>query len=450
MIDIGGVAMLRAAAKNHAHVGGRGGPGRLRRRHRASWKSVGVPSATSLRRRQLARKAFAHCSSYDDAVVAWLDAGAPDRGTPRHLCGLARVLPGCPRTRAGHRLRVGRPGRSCARGAAGVAVLVAAAGRGAALRGEPRPGGRPLPVGCDATSWWDSASQLGGKQLSYLNVYDSRRGVAPRARPRFRSGCGRGEARQPVRGRRPRRHRRGVPAGRTPATRSRPSAASWRSTGRSRPRWRTSLAEVFTEVVVAPGYDAGRTRAAAGQAQPPHPAGRRTRVPRVARAFAGQTRSWCRPHRLPTMPASDGDADSGLGGGDRPVAPSDGEWSRPRIRLAGRRGGEFQRHRRGEGSLRRRASAPDSRTVATPGGIAATKAGDRGRGGAYASDAFLPFADGLDGARGGGLHRRRPARRVGARRRGHRGRQPRGPRHGVHRPTHIPPLRPGSGHRLAD
>ena len=32
------------------------------------------------------------------------------------------------------------------------------------------------------------------------------------------------------------------------------------------------------------------------------------------------------------------------------------------------------------------------------GRIAASKAGDRGRGGAYASDAFLPFADGLDGA----------------------------------------------------
>ena len=32
------------------------------------------------------------------------------------------------------------------------------------------------------------------------------------------------------------------------------------------------------------------------------------------------------------------------------------------------------------------------------GRIAATKAGDRGHGGAYASDAFLPFADGLDGA----------------------------------------------------
>ena len=32
------------------------------------------------------------------------------------------------------------------------------------------------------------------------------------------------------------------------------------------------------------------------------------------------------------------------------------------------------------------------------GRIAAAKAGDRGRGGAYASDAFFPFADGLAGA----------------------------------------------------
>ncbi len=68
-IDIGGPAMVRAAAKNHAHVAVVVDPsdydavlGELRR-------EGAISLAT---RRALARKAFAHTSAYDAAISAWL------------------------------------------------------------------------------------------------------------------------------------------------------------------------------------------------------------------------------------------------------------------------------------------------------------------------------------------------------------------------------------------
>ena len=72
LIDVGGPAMVRGAAKNHAHVGIVTSPAdypvvleELRR--------SGSLSATT--RRRLARAAFAHTAAYDAAIVAWFDAG---------------------------------------------------------------------------------------------------------------------------------------------------------------------------------------------------------------------------------------------------------------------------------------------------------------------------------------------------------------------------------------
>src|ERR1700722_8419670 len=74
LIDIGGPTMVRAAAKNHDHVGILTSPAdypevleELRR--------YGALSAAT--RRRLARAAFAHTAAYDAAIVAWLDAGGP-------------------------------------------------------------------------------------------------------------------------------------------------------------------------------------------------------------------------------------------------------------------------------------------------------------------------------------------------------------------------------------
>ncbi|MYA86496.1 MAG: bifunctional phosphoribosylaminoimidazolecarboxamide formyltransferase/IMP cyclohydrolase [Acidimicrobiaceae bacterium] len=74
-IDIGGPTMVRAAAKNHAHVGVVVDPddyeavlGELR--------SDGRLSATT--RLQLAGKAFAHTAAYEAAIAGWFDGSEPD------------------------------------------------------------------------------------------------------------------------------------------------------------------------------------------------------------------------------------------------------------------------------------------------------------------------------------------------------------------------------------
>jgi len=72
MIDIGGPAMVRAAAKNHAHVGVVVDPSDYEP-VLAEIRSDGRLSAAT--RRQLAGKAFAHTASYEAAIADWFDAG---------------------------------------------------------------------------------------------------------------------------------------------------------------------------------------------------------------------------------------------------------------------------------------------------------------------------------------------------------------------------------------
>ncbi len=70
LIDIGGPAMVRAAAKNHAHVGVLVDP--------ADYRSVldelrSDGALTAPTRHRLARTAFAHTAAYDAAIVTWFD-----------------------------------------------------------------------------------------------------------------------------------------------------------------------------------------------------------------------------------------------------------------------------------------------------------------------------------------------------------------------------------------
>ncbi len=135
LIDVGGPAMVRAAAKNHAHVGVVVDP--------ADYPVVldEIRSAGALGpqlRRRLARDAFARTAAYDAAIVSWLDAtdpaGAPALPRTLHLA-----------------LELAQP-----------------------LRYGENPhqaGARYRRAG--ATSWWDGAVQHGGKDLSYLNLYDT-------------------------------------------------------------------------------------------------------------------------------------------------------------------------------------------------------------------------------------------------------------------------------------
>jgi phosphoribosylaminoimidazolecarboxamide formyltransferase/IMP cyclohydrolase len=137
LIDIGGPAMVRAAAKNHAFVGVVVDP--------ADYVAVAAEIRTdgalgAATRRRLARAAFAHTAAYDAAIVTWFDETADDAPDDD-------VLP---------------------------ASIHLSLERVQSLRYGENPhqqGARYRQVG--ASSWWDSMTQHGGKELSYLNVFDT-------------------------------------------------------------------------------------------------------------------------------------------------------------------------------------------------------------------------------------------------------------------------------------
>ena len=132
LIDIGGPAMIRAAAKNFKDVGILTHPSQYQQVV-DELKADGVLSDAT--KRTLARTAFAHTAAYDAAIVGWFDdvAGEP---LPRtiHLA-LERVQD----------LRYGENPHQI----------------GARYRG------------MGTTSWWDGVEQHGGMALSYLNLFDA-------------------------------------------------------------------------------------------------------------------------------------------------------------------------------------------------------------------------------------------------------------------------------------
>jgi phosphoribosylaminoimidazolecarboxamide formyltransferase / IMP cyclohydrolase len=145
LIDIGGPSMVRGAAKNHAHVGIVTSPAdypvvldELRR----------TGSLSDATRRRLARAAFAHTAAYDAGIVAWLDAGGPGpvEGGDQAEEELGGVL---------------------------APTIHLTLERTALLRYGENPhqrGARYRTTG--AMSWWDAVQQYGGKELSYLNLFD--------------------------------------------------------------------------------------------------------------------------------------------------------------------------------------------------------------------------------------------------------------------------------------
>ena len=147
MIDIGGPAMVRAAAKNHAHVAVVVDP----KNYRPvidELRSEGVLSEAT--RRRLARAAFAHTAAYDASIVTWFDDTDPDLANESltvEEVDTAGALP---------------------------ASIHLALSNAQSLRYGENPhqeGARYRQAG--ATSWWDSMTQYGGKALSYLNLYDT-------------------------------------------------------------------------------------------------------------------------------------------------------------------------------------------------------------------------------------------------------------------------------------
>ena len=141
LIDIGGPAMVRGSAKNHAHVAIVTDPSRYGAIV-SELKSSGSLSQTT--RTQLARDAFAHTAAYDAEILAWFDAGMPAKGEG---VDVPAELP---------------------------ETLTIELKREQVLRYGENPhqvGARYSTVG--ERGWWDSAQQHGGKEMSYLNVYDT-------------------------------------------------------------------------------------------------------------------------------------------------------------------------------------------------------------------------------------------------------------------------------------
>ena len=131
-IDIGGPAMLRSAAKNHAHVLVVCDPADYER----VLTALKEDDADALRL-PLARKAFAHTAAYDAAIVSWLDRlNRPEEKLPKTLTlNLEHA----------QTLRYGE--------------------------NPHQTGARYREVG--AKSWWDEAVQHSGAALSYLNLFDA-------------------------------------------------------------------------------------------------------------------------------------------------------------------------------------------------------------------------------------------------------------------------------------
>jgi phosphoribosylaminoimidazolecarboxamide formyltransferase/IMP cyclohydrolase len=132
LIDVGGPTMVRAAAKNHAHVGIVVDPSDydvVLDELRASGSL-----ATDTKRR-LARKAFATTAAYDAEIVQWLDESSDELLPPTVHLALERVQD----------LRYGE--------------------------NPHQTGARYRTIG--ARSWWDDVDQHAGMALSYLNLYDA-------------------------------------------------------------------------------------------------------------------------------------------------------------------------------------------------------------------------------------------------------------------------------------
>ena len=136
LIDVGGPAMVRAAAKNHRHVAVVTEPAQYAEVLGELRRDGAISPAT---RNALAARAFAHTASYDTAVAAWFAAA--------NTAPVAEQLP---------------------------ERITLQLERAASLRYGENPhqlGARYHVVG--ERSWWSSAEQLGGKEMSYLNVYDA-------------------------------------------------------------------------------------------------------------------------------------------------------------------------------------------------------------------------------------------------------------------------------------
>lgn len=168
MIDIGGPAMLRAAAKNHAHVGAVSDP--------ADYPAVLAELRAGSRLSQptllrLARKAFTQTAAYDAAIIAWL-SGDPSGERAAEPSGTA--ADGSGDGPAAHAARPRRAPTSATRSEGLAERILLDLELAETLRYGENPhqrGARYRRRG--SQSFFDGVISHGGPTLSYLNLMDA-------------------------------------------------------------------------------------------------------------------------------------------------------------------------------------------------------------------------------------------------------------------------------------
>jgi phosphoribosylaminoimidazolecarboxamide formyltransferase/IMP cyclohydrolase len=346
LIDIGGPAMVRAAAKNHAFVGVVVNPADyavvLDELRRAGELSDGT-------RRRLARDAFAHTAAYDAAIVDWFDEEDEEPLPPTIHLALEKA----------QTLRYGE--------------------------NPHQVGARYRRIG--ATSWWDDATQHGGKELSYLNLYDTE------AAWRLVHGLGTDRPAVTI-------IKHANPCGvavhdditeaYTRAHECDPTSAFGGIVAVNRPVPVTlaeALAPVFTEVVVAPAYEPGALEVLTKKKnlrvlEAPAPGDERFMMRTIDGGLLVQ-----QPDRFVSTPDQWQVVSTSK--------PTDDQWAD--AVLAWRVAANVTSNTivlANDGQAVGIGAGQQNRVDAAR--IAAEKAAGRAKGGAAASDAFFPFRDGLD------------------------------------------------------
>jgi len=354
MIDIGGPTMVRAAAKNHAHVGVVVDP--------AEYPVVLEELAREgllgpQTRRRLARAAFAHTAAYDAAIVSWLDQGSVDG---------AGALPG---------------------------TLDLRLERAQDLRYGENPhqqGARYRQLGTH--SWWDDVIQHAGLPLSYLNLFDAAAAwqlvheLGPSAQPavaiiKHANPCGAAVAHDLATA-----YRRAYECDEKSAFGG--IVALNRLVDEATAA--AMVQAVQADVVIAPGYASGTLEALIARRkntrllQAPPPGDDALHVRQISGGFLVQE-----PYRFAAS-RSEWRVVTRL-------APTDEQWADTELawKLAGYTKSNAVVLVSG-GQAVGIGAGQQSRVDA--GEIAARKAAGRAKGGACATDAFYPFRDGLDAA----------------------------------------------------
>ena len=355
LIDVGGPTMVRAAAKNHAHVGIVVDPADYAT-VQSEIAGTGVLSADT--RRRLARTAFATTAAYDGAIVAWLDGDEGD-DTPDALPARLEIV--------AERAEVLRYGEN------------------------PHQAGARYRL-AGATSWWDGAVQHGGKEMSYLNVYDAEAAWALVNRfdqpavviVKHANPCGVAVDAD-------------IAAAYVKANACDPVSAFGGIVAANRPVTQAlaeALAPVFTEVVVAPSYDADALSTLTAKKNlrvlsAPAPSGRTLDVRAVDGGLLVQDADTVNLDRSTWRVVTQ-------------AQPTDQQWDDLAFAwqvcaAVSSNAIVFAKDRQAFGIGAGQQNRLDSAR------IAAERSAGRADGGVCASDAFFPFRDGLDAAAAAGI-----------------------------------------------